>query len=317
MAKVCYLHVGLHKTASSSFQSTCAKNKDLLQKCGLTYPLFSCAAAKRSRIENHSFPIKSLFTENPADFGHNKKWGISHIVEQVNASYESQLDKHLDSSDNLIISGEEISRLSEKELSGFIEKIKAHDYVLKVVALVRSPYSAMCSAIQQQIKGGHYIKLISLNDRIPKSYNPQRFGKIKILKTLRKVFGDSLSLHTFDDACSNPYGPVGFLLQDFLGQNPSAFKYVRSNESMSNLSVRIANEFNKLNPAFVNGKYNDKFMKFPLNVDKEFEFTGKFLLTELEYGSVRDQIELEINELKQQAGLDFSGSLLKFSPPIF
>ena len=58
-------------------------------------------------------------------------------------------------------------------------------------------------------------------------------------------------------------------------------------------------------------------MKFPLNVDKEFEFTGKFLLTELEYDSVRDQIELEIDELKQQAGLDFSGSLLKFSPPIF
>ena len=46
---------------------------------------------------------------------------------------------------------------------------------------------------------------------------------------------------------------------------------------MSNLSVRIANEFNKLNPAFVNGKYNDKFMKFPLNVDKEFELPKVFV----------------------------------------
>ena len=144
--KVCYLHLGLHKTASSSFQSTCAKNKDLLQKCGLTYPLFRCAPAKRTRIENHSFPIKSLFTDNPADFGHNKKWGISHIVEQVNSSYESQLDNHLASSDNLIISGEEISRLAEHEISRFIEKIKAHNYRLKVVALVRSPYSAICSS---------------------------------------------------------------------------------------------------------------------------------------------------------------------------
>ena len=75
--KVCYLHVGLHKTASSSFQATCAKNKELLQKNGLTYPIFSCEAAKKTRIKNHSFPIKSLFTENPADFGHNKKWGVS------------------------------------------------------------------------------------------------------------------------------------------------------------------------------------------------------------------------------------------------
>lgn len=317
VSKVCYLHVGLHKTASSSFQLTCAKNKDLLQKNGLTYPLFSCEAAKKTRIDNHSYPIRSLYTGDPAGFSHNKRWGVSNKIEEVNSSYESQFEHYLASSDNLIISGEEISRLEEQEMSRLIEKIQAYGYRLEVVALVRSPYAAICSAIQQLIKGGRYIKLISLNDRIPNSYSAVRYSKVKILGNLRSVFGANLALHTFDKACANPYGPVGFLLKEFLGQDPSSFKYARSNESMSNLSVRVANEFNKLNPAFIDGKYNEKFLKFPFWVDKEFEFAGKFLLTELEYAFIKDQVDREIEDLDKKFGLDFSGSLLRFSPPIY
>ena len=86
---------------------------------------------------------------------------------------------------------------------------------------------------------------------------------------------------------------------------------------MSNLSVRVANEFNKLNPAFIDGKYNEKFLKFPFWVDKEFEFSGKFFLTELEYATIRDQVEREIEELDKKFGLDYSGSQLKFVPPIY
>lgn len=324
VSKVCYLHVGLHKTASSSFQVTCAKNKDLLQKFGLTYPLFSCEAAKKFRLANHSYPMKSLYLENPADFSHNQRWGVANKIDEVNSSYESQFGHCLASSDNLIISGEEISKLKEQEISRLIEKIQAYDYRLEVIALVRSPYSAICSSIQQVIKGGRYIELLSLNDRIPSSDSVvrfsrliARFSKIKILKNLRSVFGDSLKLHSFDDACANPYGPVGFLLEEFLGQDPSAFEYVRSNESMSNLSVRIANEFNKLNPAFIDGKYNDKFQGFPMSVDKQFEFSGKFFLTELEYSTIKAQVDREVEELDTKFGLDFSGSQLRFVPPIF
>ena len=103
----------------------------------------------------------------------------------------------------------------------------------------------------------------------------------------------------------------------FLDQNPAMFKYVRTNESMSNLSVRVANEFNKINPSFVNGEYNHKFQKFPLSLDRELSFSGKFLLTELEYELVEGQIKDEIRGLSYSFGLDFSDSLLKFSPPIF
>ena len=317
LSKVCYLHVGLHKTASSSFQATCAKNKDLLQKSGLIYPIFSCEVAKKKRIKNHSFPIKSLFTENPADFGHNKKWGVSGDIDEVNSSYESQLTSYLASAGNLIISGEEISKLSSNEMRKFRDKIKSYDYKIKVVALVRSPYEAICSAIQQQIKGGSYIKLISLNDCVPNSYETPRFRKLRILKNIESVFGEALSLYSFDHACASSYGPVGFLLKKFLGQNPAKFKYVRTNESMSNLSVRISNEFNKINPCFVDGEYNRKFQKFPLSLDKELSFSGKFLLTELEYELVEEQIKDEIRGLIASFGLDFSDSLLKFSPPIF
>ena len=124
VSKVCYLHVGLHKTASSSFQLTCAKNKDLLQKHGLTYPLFDCEVAKRFRLCNHSYPMKSLYLENPADFSHHKRWGVANKIDEVNSSYQSQFEHYLASSDNLIINGEEISRLEEQEMSRLIEKIQ-------------------------------------------------------------------------------------------------------------------------------------------------------------------------------------------------
>ena len=79
--KTCYLHLGLHKTASSSFQQTCAANIARLQQERLHYPIFSCPSAKPSRlkISNHSVPLRSLYEQNPAEYHINKRWKIKDI----------------------------------------------------------------------------------------------------------------------------------------------------------------------------------------------------------------------------------------------
>ena len=322
MARVCYLHVGLPKTASSSFQATCGINAELLQDAEINYPFFSCTAANKSKIYNHSIPIRSLFTEDPVNYRMNKRWGIANNIEEVNSSYENQLSDFLTSSNDLIISGESISLLSKESLLKLINKIKSYNYEIKVIALVRSPYAMICSAIQQSIKTGEYFELISLNDSIPTSFGDKQLHlKSKTVEKLISVFGKSICFYSFDRACLHSYGPVGFLLEEFLRQDPSIFKYQKNNESLSNLSVRIQNEFNAINPAFIgskNGnKYNAKFRRFPLKVDERLGFSGKFLLTEAEYGLVEEFVKSETDSLNEATGLDFSGQSLRFSKPIF
>ena len=317
MPKICYLHVGLHKTASSSFQRTCAENIDLLQENGVTYPLFSCSAANKPKIENHSIPIVSLLTEKPENYHINKRWRVSSEINEVNSSYDIQLENCLTSSNNVIISGEGISLLSEQSLSKLINKIQRNNYEIRAFALIRSPYSMICSAIQEIIKNGKYFELISLNNCVPTSSSTALIGRSNIVKKLKSVFGSGISFHSFEYACTHSYGPVGFLLKELLSQDPSAFEYQKTNESLSNLSVRIQNEFNAINPAFVGNKFNTQFRRLSPRVNKRLEFSGKFLLTEDEYALIEKFVKIETENLNKITGLDFSTQSLKFSKPIY
>ena len=83
--KTCFLHLGLHKTASSSFQQTCESNRELLAQQGLDYPLFSCIHSKpnRLKINNHSVPLRSIYDSNPQDYHINKRWRIEHLGDAI------------------------------------------------------------------------------------------------------------------------------------------------------------------------------------------------------------------------------------------
>ena len=311
------MHVGLHKTASSSFQHTCGINKDLLQSAGIIYPCFSCSRANVQSIYNHSIPLYSLFAKNPENYHVNQRWGVSSDIDEVNSSYENQLEGFLGTSSDIIISGEGISLLSAQSLSALIDKISSYGYEIKATALIRSPYATLCSAIQQRIKTGSYFNLISLNNSVPNFFAVASFGRSKLIENLKSVFGKSICFHSFENACTHLYGPVGFLLQEFLSQDSSTFEYKKTNESLSNLSVRIQNEFNAINPAIVDNKRNPRFQRFPLKVNERLEFSGKFLLTEVEYRLVEEFVKNETEKLNEIAGLDFSAQSLKFSTPIF
>jgi hypothetical protein len=207
--------------------------------------------------------------------------------------------------------------LSAQSLSRLAEKIQKHNYQLKVIALIRSPYSLICSEIQQRAKSGYYVNLISLNNCVPTSFNVRSFGKSEVVKKLKSVFGDSIKFKSFEHACANLYGPVGFLLEEFLEQNPSAFEYQKTNESIFNLSTRVQNEFNAVNPSVIDGRFNPQFKMFPAGIDNKFAFSGKFLLTEVEYALIEDFVKNETEILSELTGLNLFDQSVKFSKPIF
>jgi hypothetical protein len=317
MNKICHLHLGLHKTASSSFQETCARNRELLGSFGITYPIFNCLAASKSNQINHSTSIYSLFCKNPKDYHANIRWNLCGQIDAVNRSYNKQLEAFLERSTNLIISGEDISVLDKDALEKFVEKIKSYDYTVDIFALVRSPYNYLCSSLQQVIKGGRYRNLISLNDLLPtrKNVEIKQATRSTIVEKLKSTFHENIQFYSFENACKHKYGPVGFLIEKQLQIDPSLFVYSKVNESLFNLSVRVQNEQNKLKPEIINGKKNHDYVSL-LHLNKSFSSSGKFLLTENEYNFIKDSLETENKKYLDLLGEDFVDKSIKFSKPI-
>ena len=62
------LHVGFHKTATSSIQQTLALNLDQLAEQGYRYPIFEYNGLK---ITNHSIPFYSTYCKEPQKYNMN------------------------------------------------------------------------------------------------------------------------------------------------------------------------------------------------------------------------------------------------------
>ena len=288
--KTCFLHLGLHKTASSSFQQTCASNRKLLSKQGLHYQLFECVYSqpKRLKINNHSVPLRNLFDQNPRNYHINKRWKISHLDESIR-DYEEQLSS-MASTSSIILSGEGLSLRMRMHCrnsrNGFWPW--ALDSSL---ALVRSPVDYAHSIAQQLIRGGQHLELVGCGPLLL----PQPMKRLTIpdgqreLSTLLAVFGQQLELVPFRRACAHPHGPVGFLLEEFCGvSNLEMIKFQSSQESKSNGWVRIQNLVNRRWPIFDQRK---KLNPDHFRLQDGLEATGKFRLTRNEVDLLKEQLD--------------------------
>ena len=61
MQKVCYLHLGFHKTATTSFQLTLQKNRKQLKQAGIYLP--KLRGKKQKFSANHSGQIRDVFAK--------------------------------------------------------------------------------------------------------------------------------------------------------------------------------------------------------------------------------------------------------------
>lgn len=80
LMKKLYLHMGFHKTGTSSFQETCKKNVGFLKAQGLLYPLFNSGHIGMEDISNHSIPIYSMFCEDPGRYHINVKHQVGNRI---------------------------------------------------------------------------------------------------------------------------------------------------------------------------------------------------------------------------------------------
>lgn len=144
MQKKCFLHIGMHKTGSSSIQET------------LNLIKFKDTHYIKLNGANHSSDIISLFSDNPENNHNYKKRGLKkkEIDSINNEIYKKLIENFNMDFRNFIISGEGIMHLSELELYKFKLFLDEYFYKVIVVGYIRSPWSYMESTFQQQLKGG-------------------------------------------------------------------------------------------------------------------------------------------------------------------
>jgi len=138
------LHIGMHKTGTTSIQSTLNNFDD-----------GKVRYAQLSDV-NHSIPIFTLFSKNRYTYLPHNKFGRSEEeIDEINKNTVIDLERELNMDrEKIIISGEDISFLEADEVQAmgtwFAERAKS----VKVMAYVRDPEGFASSALQQYINGG-------------------------------------------------------------------------------------------------------------------------------------------------------------------
>ena len=289
--------MGFRKTATTSFQLTCANSIPNLKSQGYNYPLFHCLdKEERYHIYNHSIPIFSSFASKPKEFHINIRWQIQNI-EKVNKNYIKTLKECLRQEGDIIISGEAISLLEEGELNNLINILSDYSNEIIPIACIRSPYEYHCSLIQQKVKGGEHIEFTEFLSQ-----------KLCIIK-LKEVFKDKIIFVPFFEMCSHQLGPTGYLF-DVLGLDTQDIEIINTNKGVSNVFVRVQNQVNKFYPVIVDHKLNPEHKKIKISMGE------KFYLTKGELNIIKDKLEDEKKFFKEELGLDFCDKSITTSKDI-
>lgn len=217
------LHIGIHKTGSSSIQESLKGYADQTTR-----------SASFQEV-NHSIPMTTIFSRNRYDYHIWRKLGLSRAeVEEKRADYLDILEK--DISDNryerLIISGEDMSTLYEEEKRDLISFFRTHGLNVRVFTFVRDPQDFAASSIQEHIKGGA--------KSLPKISTRYR---VRLDEFRKGLPADCLIVRDFQKTISE-FGDISTGFAKIVGLDIKS--PVRANESLSSAATKLIYRLNKL-----------------------------------------------------------------------
>lgn len=220
------LHVGRHKTGTSSIQATLAAHQEILQKQGVLYP--------RSIGVNHSGFFLNAFHPNPKVHPNNTRFNrTSDQIKGMVSHQKSKLQTEIEGAQvrKIIFSAEDAGPLP---LSG-VREIKTYfdDLIspqrYKVVLYTRSPISWALSGIQQNVKGNG----VTLEDAIARHLRGSEVSYSQIINNYAAVFGEeNLAIRSFEIA-TMPGSSIFSNFCDAAGIVGSEIEPIWKNESIS------------------------------------------------------------------------------------
>jgi len=224
MAPQVILHIGMHKTGTTSIQATLQDFDD----GGVRYA--------RLNDQNHSIPIYSQFSSDKYDYHIHKGRGRGkEEIDKINASTIKDLEHELSlQRDTIIVSGEDISTLDPAGVEALITWLKPRVAGIRIIAYVRPPEGFASSGLQQYIMGG--MRKISF----PSPDYRKRFEAFVNNDDI-----DSIEFVEFGkDTLAN-----GSVVSDFcsrVGIDERKLNEKRTNESISLQCTQLIYHFNRL-----------------------------------------------------------------------
>ncbi len=192
------LHVGLHKTGSTSIQN-CAefRHRELLLAHGIRYGEFRLEGKSRP---NHGGPVAAAVFDDPDKYGEEWRQKLFCTPAQAQQACRDQLARMLHKPDvpTLVLSGELFSVLERPDMETLRDRLGEHCSRLRVLALIRNPLSFMESTLQQRVRGG----------KLPDPGDLAALERRRYLR-LHRVFGDCLEVLNFDECAGSDLGLVG------------------------------------------------------------------------------------------------------------
>ena len=156
----CILHVGMHKTGTTSIQNSL-----------LNFENDKFLYARLGGDANHSVPIYSIFSEHPEKHFLNRtrrnNGTLQDYIDRIRNDLSSSIKAAGDRT--LIISGEDIGVMAEDDIKRLADYLSAHCSSTQVIAYIRPPMSFMNSAFQQTVRSGRRTTL-----NLPKLYRNYR-----------------------------------------------------------------------------------------------------------------------------------------------
>ena len=255
-----FVHVGLHKCASSYVQSLFFSNADKLRGMGLFYPapegIHGWEYESRLHIKfgggagNHSLPLFSAFCENPSEYHGvtlNSLDGDSYR-KAVRESLSEMLSMDKAGYKQIFFSGEELTHPSfgSQAPRDLISFLQMRECCVKILFLIRDPLPLVSSLIQQKVKGGWVLK------KCIKTYPDLYQRRIQHWLNAADELGAELSFVNIDSERSNDSLAsleariLGLVIPHNHGEFVLSRDSIRPNSSLTQSQVHILSRINMM-----------------------------------------------------------------------
>ena len=251
------IHIGIHKTGSTSIQQSFSDHHHTLKQLGYYFPLFK-NSYKQNTESNHGSLFTNLYDVNPFKWSNNRRIGIDTVekVKVLQASYLSQLAAVLkEEVPAIIFSAEKLSKFPLEGINKFkkdIETLTEGAVEFKIICCLREPVSYWQSLCQENIK----IGVISL-DEICKN-TPQKPNLFQdVLTKYITAFGkDAVDVYRFEDMLVSKQGPFNYFLGRISADLQGKYEENWSNLGYCHEAIELISYMNEKVPTMINKKVN-------------------------------------------------------------
>lgn len=249
------LHIGLHKTGTSSIQLSFFRAADILKEHGVLYPTSWVSPNPWTAQHNHFLYI--LFKEDLTYYMRNFGFSASQIEESRRAG-EPKLMEELRTTEahTVVISSENVSLFEDKDLQNIHTFFRTHfDAQIDVFIYTRHHIEWTRSMLQQLIRQQHTYQSAwrYINDHAAVVYTG-------IYQRCANIFGEqNIYLRTYENLIAHPKGIIAGFCDDIgIDINTEQLQKLTVNQSMTQFAIDLCDYINTHEPLNINNSINPK-----------------------------------------------------------